>query len=332
MPAGTPRTESERRERHKLLYDEEPPAERIGRPGGLRGKPLTDEMRKAIHELYYGPGSSPPEERLGLTALGGGNPGGNPVSTQLVRSSDKTKIYRRVVTEDEDVLVAPAIVYLAILLIKIAVAAAVLYIGLTAANAYLEKKARAGLPLFSLSVYEPKPELIGHPDSKYFLVVDGAVSDRKVQIRFGKNRGLIGVADPVFREEYGNFTVEITGRELAEAAAKSKTLFGRIPFLRETGDVTIYMYAEEEIPWYRNLVTPIEAVKIHVPSVPEAAVELIPGWVSPLPVSPEDVAEGILAGKRYYIKFGVPILSLLPGLPYTPGMWVPWGCIITETP
>ena len=327
MPFGTPRTESERRERHEQLYGGEPPVERIGRPGGLRGKPLTDEMRKAIHELYYGPGSSPPVERLGLTALHS-----NPVSTQLIRSSDKTKIYRGVVTRDEDTLEPVTLTLLAVLLIKIIVAAAVLYIGLTAANLYLEKKARAGLPLFSLSVYEPKPELIDHPDSKYFLIVDGAVSDRKVQIRFGKNRGLIGVADPVFREEYGNFTVEITGRELAEAAAKSKTLFGRIPLLRETGDVTIYMYAEETNPWYRNLVTPIEAVKIHVPSVPETMVELIPGWVSPLPVSPEDAAEGIRAGKRYYIKFGVPILSLLPGLVYSPGMWVPWGCIITETP
>jgi len=330
MPHGTPRTLEERRERHKMLYDEEPPSERIGRPGGLRGEPLTDEKRKALHELYYGPGSSPPEERLGLTALSVGNP----VSTQLVRSSDKTKIYRQVVSEDEDalVLVPVALIPLAILLIKIIVASAALYLGLTLANKYLEKGAREGLPLFSLSVYEPTPELIDHPDSKYFLVVDGAVSDRKVQIKFGKSKEVIAVADPVFREEYGNYTVEITGRELAEEAARSKTLFGRLPLLRETGDVTIYMYAEEEIPWYRNLVTPIEAVRIHIPSAPERAAELIPGWVAPLPVTPEDAAEGIRDGKSYYIKFGIPVLSLLPGLPYAPGMWVPWGCIITETP
>jgi len=311
-----------------MLFGEEPPAERIGRPGGLRGEPLTEEERKALHELYYGPGSSPPEERLGLTALGGGNP----VSTQIVRSSDKTTIYRRVVTEDEDVLEPVTITLIAILLIKIAVAAAVLYAGLTAIQSYLEKKARAGLPSFSLSVYEPKPELIDHPDAKYFLVVDGAVSDRKVQIKFGKGK-YIGYFDYVFREEYGDYTVEVTGRELAEAAERNATLVGRIPGLRESGDVTIYMYAQEMRAGMRDLMTPIEPVRIHIPGITEkAAEELIPGWVPPLPVSPEDAAEGIAAGRRYYIKFGVPILSLLPGLPYTLGMWVPWGCIITETP
>jgi len=327
MPYGTPRTELERSEHHRQLYGEEPPVERIGRPGGMRGEPLTDERRRAIHELYYGQESSPPEERLGLTALGGGNP----VSTQLIRSPDKTKIYRRVSPGAGDTLFDPFTICLAILLIKIIVVLAALYLGLTIANKYFEEKARKDLPLFSLSVYEPIPELIGPPDSKYFLVIDGAVSDRKVQIKFGKSKEVIAIMDPVFREEYGNYTVEITGRELAEAAAKSKTLFGRIPLLRETGDVTIYMYAEEEIPWYRNLVTPIEAVRIHIPSAPERAAEWIPGWTPPLPVTPEDAAEGIRAGKKYYIKFGIPILSLLPGLPYTPGMWVPWGCIITET-
>ncbi|MEA3340033.1 MAG: hypothetical protein U9R15_08710 [Chloroflexota bacterium] len=326
MPFGVPRTELERRERHEQLYGEEPPVKRIGRPGGLRGEPLTDEERMAIHELYYGPGSSPPVERLGLTALGSGNT----VSTELIRSSDKTRIYRRVMPEDEDTLIDPFTIALAILIIKIVVAAAVVYIGLTVAHKYFEEKARKGLPLFSLSVYEPVPELIDHPDSKYFLIIDGAVSDRRVQIKFGKSKELIAVMDPVFREEYGNYTVEITGRELAEAAAKSKTLFGKIPLLRETGDVTIYMYAEEEIPWYRNLVTPIKAVRIHIPSTAEKVGELIPGWTAPIPVTPGDAAEGIIAGKRYYIKFGIPILSLLPGLPYTPGMWVPWGCIITE--
>ncbi len=327
MPYGTPRTELERQDRHEQLYGDKPPVERIGRPGGLQGEPLTDERRIALHELYYGPGSSPPEERLGLTALGGGNP----VSTQLIRSSDQTRIYQRVSPGDKDTLFDPFTIFLAVLLIKIIVVLAALYLGLTIANKYFEERARKDLPLFSLSVYEPVPELIDHPDSKYFLVVDGAVSDRKVQIKFGKSKELIAIMDPVFREEYGNYTVEITGRELANAAASSKTLFGRLPLLRETGDVTIYMYAEEEIPWFRNLVTPIKAVRIHIPTAPEKVVELIPGWTAPLPVKPEDAAEGIRNGKSYYIKFGFPILSLLPGLPYSPGMWVPWGCIITET-
>lgn len=286
-----------------MLYDEEPPAERIGRPGGLRGEPLTEEERKALHELYYGPGSNPPEERLGLTALHS-NPG-----------------------QEEDVLLAPVI----IVIIAIASAAAA-YVGITAAQAYLEKKKREGLPLFKLTVLGPPPELIDHPESTYVLKVEGAVPDRIVRIKFGK-RDYIGYFDYVFREEYGDYTVEVTGRELAEAAEKNAALVGRIPGLRESGDVTIYMYAQEVRAGMRDLMTPIEPVRIHIPSMPEkVAEELIPGWVPPLPVSPEEAAEGIPAGKRYYIKFGVPILSLLPGLPYTLGMWVPWGFIITETP
>lgn len=264
---------------------------------------MTEEERKSIHELYYGPGSSPPEERLGLTALHS-NPG-----------------------QEEDVLLPPVI----IVIIAIASAAAA-YVGITAAQAYLEKKKREGLPLFKLTVLGPPPELVDHPESTYVLKVEGAVPDRIVRIKFGK-RDYIGYFDYVFREEYGDFTVEVTGRELAEAAERNATLVGRMPGLRESGDVTVYMYAQEVRAGMRDLMTPIEPVRIHVPGITEeVAEELVPGWVSPLPVTPEDAAEGITAGKRYYIKFGVPILSLLPGLPYTPGMWVPWGFIITETP
>jgi len=80
-----------------------------------------------------------------------------------------------------------------------------------------------------------------------------------------------------------------------------------------------------------DLRTPVEAVRIHIPSMAETIAEqIIPGWTAPLPVTPIDAAIGYTTGKRYEIKFGLPILSLFPGMPYTPGMWIPWGCIITE--
>jgi hypothetical protein len=217
-----------------------------------------------------------------------------------------------------------------ILLVKIVCVLSALYAGLSAFQSYMEKKARAGLEPLQLLVFEPIPELIDHPDAEYALQVKGAVPGRRTQIKFGKGK-YIGYLDPVFREGYGDFSVGITGRELAQFADRHRTIVGRIPGTKESGDVTIYMYAQEDRPNMIDLRTPVEAVRVHIPSMVETIAEqIIPGWTAPLPVTPGDAAIGYAVGSRYEIKFGLPILSLLPGVPYTPGMWIPWGCIITE--
>ena len=73
---GKPRSEEERRKRHKELYGEEIiPSERKGEAqkalgveeGREPGVPRTEEERAARHEEIYG--GSPPTERLGRAQL-----------------------------------------------------------------------------------------------------------------------------------------------------------------------------------------------------------------------------------------------------------------------
>ena len=315
MPYGTPRTDEERAARHKRLYGGEPPAERIGMPGGRRGVPRTEEERIALHKFYYGPDSVVPE-RLGLPGRSGGALSDSEDETLFIGSSIVAWIVANKVLA----------IIIAIAAISVAVA------GLTEMQSIIEKRKRAGLPLFALVVGEPKPELIDNPKSTYTLAVVGAVPGRKTRIKFGKGK-LFGTFDYVFREGYGDFVVDVTARELAEAAKKNRSLIGRLPGIRETGDVTVYMYAEEDRPGMPDLRTPIKAVRIHIPSMVESAAEaIIPGYVPPLPVSIEEANSGFAVGKHYFVKWSLPILSIIPGFPYTPGMWIPWGFIITETP
>lgn len=316
MPYGVPRSDEERRERHITLYGEEPPAERIGRPGGRRGVPRTDEERMALHNLYYGPGSTPPAERYGWM--------GRSEHTALRESDDTLFAGASIVAWIAANKILAAIIAIAALSVAVA--------GLSKMQSIVEKKKREGLPLFQLVVGEPKPELIDNPKSTYTLAVVGAVPGRKTRIKFGKGK-YFGTFDYVFREGYGDFVVDVTARELAEAAEKSRSLIGRLPGRHETGDVTVYMYAEEDRPGMPDLRTPIEAVRIHVPSAAENVMSaVVPGYNTPLPVTIEEANSGTAVGKKYFIKCGMPVLDMIPGAPYTPGMWIPPGFIITETP
>ncbi len=49
-------------------------------------------------------------------------------------------------------------------------------------------------------------------------------------------------------------------------------------------------------------------------------------------ITVEEANERVRMGLPCYIKCVLPILDLLPGLPYTPGAWVPPLCAITEEP
>jgi len=272
------------------------------------GTPRTEEERRARHAMIYGTETTMPAVRMGR-GVGAGE-----------------RLPPEYSPDDETLFPPLAAV---ILLVKIVCVLAALYAGLSALQKYMEKRARAGLEPFQLLVFEPTPELIDHPDAEYVLQVKGSVKGRRVQIKFGKGK-YAGYLDPVFREHYGDFSVSVTGRELAQFADHHRTIIGRVPGTKESGDVTIYMYAQEVRPNMIDLRTPIEAVHIHIPSMTEKITEQIPGLTTPLPVTPRDAAIGYAAGTRYEIKIGFPILSLLPGVPYAPGMWVPWGWIITE--
>ena len=49
-------------------------------------------------------------------------------------------------------------------------------------------------------------------------------------------------------------------------------------------------------------------------------------------ITPEEAVTRAAAGLSSYIKFWIPVLSLLPGVLWYPGMWVPFGFIITKKP
>jgi len=354
MPMGIPRTDEERIKRHKMLYgkDSTPPAERTGRnaPGIDRegrpfGVPRTEEERIKRHKMLYGKDSIPPAERIGRNALdtltGEGREGYYPV---IIGEGDgKTKVIyvpQGEMIDESDLFVvsgsaiASYIIAHKLVTLALIAGAALIYGGLKAAQIAYEKIKRRGLKPFQLIVGAPKPEEIDDPDAKYTFGVVGAVPGRKVSIRFGKGK-YFDVFDPVFREGRGDFMVEVTGRELAEAAKKRKVLSGRIPGLNESGDVTVSMYASEDRrPAMRDLHTPIEAVKIHIPSMREKVVRdigsIIPCIKPPKSIPIEEANMGFAAGKKYYVKSALPLTCCLPGLPYTPGMWLPPGCVISE--
>ena len=73
------------------------------------------------------------------------------------------------------------------------------------------------------------------------------------------------------------------------------------------------------------------------PAVPEPVVPPVEPTVTPPAappeyLTPEEADERIRAGLPCYIKCVLPILDLLPGIPYTTGMWVPPFCEITTEP
>lgn len=347
MPGGTPLTEVERRAQHKAFYgsESEPPVERIGRPGGRAGIPRTDDERRALHELYYG--TSPPAVRGGAALMTEEDARllheqyyGVPPGMMIECIGPECRLVPVPMGEEKLVIplaaVATWIVANKLVLITLTILAAALYAGLSVAYAAWEKVKRHGLPPFQMMVAAPKPEYIDDPDAKYAFGIIGAVPGRKVSVKFGKGR-YFGYADPIFREcianARGECLIEATGREIAEAAKHRKMLVGSIPLMSESGNVTVSMYAQEDRRMlHRDITTPIEPVRIHIASRSEELMRSIPCFVPPHAILPEDAAEGFAVGKPYYIKFAIPLMCCFPGLPYTPGMWVPPGFVISETP
>ncbi|MEA3341910.1 MAG: hypothetical protein U9R15_18260 [Chloroflexota bacterium] len=65
------------------------------------------------------------------------------------------------------------------------------------------------------------------------------------------------------------------------------------------------------------------------PVVPPVVPPVTPPVTPPKYLTPEQADERIRAGLPCYIKCVLPLLDTLPGIPYTPGMWVPTFCAIT---
>ena len=359
MPSGIPLSPEERYARHKQIYGSgsEPPAVRIGRPGGRAGVPRTDEERMAIHALYY---STPlPTTRQGL-AQGGMLATRGDVA--LMTKEDARRLHEQrygvppgmmikcVGTEcrlvpvpmAEEKLAIPLLAVAAwivankLILVTLTILAAALYVGLSVAYAVWEKAKRYGLPPFQMVVAAPKPEDIDDPQATYAFGIIGAVPGRRVSVKFGKGT-YIGYADPVFREcianARGECLIQATGREVAEAAENRKFIVGSLPMMGESGDVTVSMYAQEDRRMLqRDIRSPIQPVRIHIPTMTENIAKGIPCLVPPHGISSKDADEGFAAGGAYYIKFAIPFMCCFPGLPYTPGMWVPPGFIISRDP
>jgi len=336
-----------------MLYGEESdaPIERTGRnaPGIDRGDrpfgiPMSDDERSMRHKMLYGEESEAPAERIGRNSPAEVPIGYYPVIIGQADGSVTTEMRMQgeSPTGDESLFVISStaiLTYIAahkVLILALVAGSTLLFGGLKAAQIIYEKAKRRGLPPFQLIVGAPKPEERDDPDAKYVFGVVGAVPGRKVTIRFGHGK-YFELFDPIFRQGRGDFMVEVTGRELAEAAQKRKMLVGRIPGLRESGDVSVSMYASEDRrPAISDLHTPIETVKIHIPSMAEKAVRGVAGMIPcldpPKNVPINDADMGFAAGKKYYIKSAIPFVCCLPGLPYTPGMWLPPACVISENP
>lgn len=315
-----------------------------------QGIPMTNDERRMRHKMIHGDSSEPPAERIGRNPMPVDRTGQYPVIIGEEGGATRVVYARHDELPDaSDALVAPILVaagkgglfllkWLAtnkMITVALIAGTSLLYGGLKLTQAAYEKVRRRGLQPFQFVVAAPKPGEVNDAGAKYALAVVGAVPGRKVMIKFGKGKAF-GYSDEVFREGYGDFAVEVTARELAEAAQDRKFLIGSIPGLRESGDVTVSMYAQEErTPMMRDLRTPIEPVKIHIPTEVERTFEHISGTIpcitGPRGVSAATATAGYAAGKRYYIKSSLPILCCLPGLPYVPGMWVPPMCVISET-
>ncbi|RJS72686.1 hypothetical protein CW696_02560 [ANME-2 cluster archaeon] len=73
-------------------------------------------------------------------------------------------------------------------------------------------------------------------------------------------------------------------------------------------------------------------VPVGAPPVPGPAVPGPAPGVPAMYLTPEQAASRSAMGLPCYIKCTLPVLNMLPGIPYTPGAWVPPFCAITAEP
>lgn len=287
MPAGIPRTELERRERHQSLYGREPPDNRFGRGDWAE----TWEM---------------PDDELSI--------------------SDET-------------LVAPAAVYAyAIAHPYVAAGAVAAITGIVhAIDVAYEKRRRkkAGLPVQpQLAVTAIRDQRTGVITFKF--TITGTYPGRQVMLKIGKGKWY-GLRDMVIANRYGSGTIELSDTHLLEEARRKKIIDIGMPQV-VAGTKELWIYVQESRSRMGDIRSPITLVKVEVKGVvgktgeairemKEEAARTLLGFKI---LTTDEAKELIKAGKPCFIKSVLPIISMLPGLPYTPGMWVPWLCVITD--
>jgi len=167
----------------------------------------------------------------------------------------------------------------------------------------------------------------GTGDTSFKLTISGAKADRKVQIKVDKRLAL----DPVIAEMTGNGTATVMGNEIA---AKQEGIISRlIPKIRQKTE-SIAVYGVEK-SWGIDRKTAKKYMTVKYGGIVEEVAKVvppIPGVTPPTAVTAAAAAKGIAVGKIYYLKLTLPLLSMLPGLPYHKGMPVLPGWIISETP
>jgi len=164
--------------------------------------------------------------------------------------------------------------------------------------------------------------------SELKFTISGSYPDRRILLKMGK--GLYyGLFDHIIGDRISDGEIIIDGDLLLQIAKDKKIIDVGLPAI--TSDTkSFWVYAQEERAWMGDIRSPITRVDVEVKSMFEQAEEEIKGKYEA--ISPEEAATRAAAGMLSYLKFWIPILSALPGLPYTPGMWIPWGFMITKTP
>lgn len=179
---------------------------------------------------------------------------------------------------------------------------------------------------FALTVTPPS----GMGETNFKLTITGAKPDRKVQIKVDKRLAL----DPVIAEMTGDGTVIVKGDTIA--AVQEGIIARLIPKIRKrtTG---IGVYGQEK-SWGIDRKTAKKHIPITYGGIAEIIDTVIPGVPGvpapkpPTPVTPEEAEKAIAAGKALYLKCTLPLLNMLPPIPYSPGMPVLPFFMISSTP
>lgn len=164
--------------------------------------------------------------------------------------------------------------------------------------------------------------------SEMKFTISGTYPDRRILLKMGK--GLYyGLFDTVIADRIGDGDITLDGGLLLDLAKKNNVIDIGLPVLTP-GVKRIWIYAQESRPWMGDIRSPITPIEIKVDTIFELIKEEAQDEFDA--ITPEEAVKRSLEGKISYLKIWLPILSIIPGVPYTPGMWIPWGFIITTKP
>lgn len=198
----------------------------------------------------------------------------------------------------------------------------------------------------------------GDLDTNFRLTIRGANPKKKVLIKIDRRPFKL---DYTIGQVRGNGSTVVTGHTLSRKlklppnTENKLMLYGQEKLLlldRKTARVQVYVITTKKeappaaapytppayvTPPYTPTPTPsappyVAPTPTPTPYVPPGVTPTPTPGVMPAAITPSMAIEGIRAGKQYYIKFAIPILDMLPGLPYSPGIPILPGFKISETP